>query len=573
MPCAQRDRGMTPRYHWLALYSFVLAAITAGWLVSSLSGGGAFPPVWVVLLLIGICLFVWQFGIPVPRVGLSSMERVPQVGMLLVLEPAGRGGDLRHGLAGLASAQQAVQPRVDARRRAARRPQRRDDGPDAAAGRRGVPGGRRPPPARRADARGHRSAGRDDGHGAGRECGAACSVLPARWPGSPPHHSTRVHAGGPDLRTRRRARRGAVQHRGARHLRTVRGPDGAVRALLQRIRQHAAHRGCRERHACRTARFTAVAARRAADRRARRTHSLRGACAAALRRVLARDRGQRAQDPRSARAGARRRTPAGPATGAGLRPIRLGGGARRSRARRGLGTGAGIPARRRRSRGHHPRVDDPGSARGRRTSHRRRRRAPLESGRLLRCGPAPDATACRAGGAGRVGRGRLRGPRALPPAPGATRGRAHAGARSSQPGEGAPDRRARRAQPRAGTRVAGGPADRHPESPRLRPPARRRDRRGSRHGPAAGARSGGPRQLQDRQRPDGTSRGRRGTAAQRDNHAAELPAGRPRGAHRRRGVRAHPAGSGSRAPRRCVARRCAARSSCIPGPRSIPGCE
>ena len=78
---------MTPRYHWLALYSFVLAAITAGWLVSSLSGGDAFPPVWVVLLLIGICLFVWQFGIPVPRVGLSSMERVPQVGMLLVLSP------------------------------------------------------------------------------------------------------------------------------------------------------------------------------------------------------------------------------------------------------------------------------------------------------------------------------------------------------------------------------------------------------------------------------------------------------------------------------------------------------
>jgi len=97
-------------------------------------------------------------------------------------EPAGRGGDLRHGFAGLASAQQAVQPRVDARRRAARRPQRRDDGPDAAAGRRSVPGGRRPPPARRADARGHRTAGRDDGHGAGRERGAACGVLPARWP-------------------------------------------------------------------------------------------------------------------------------------------------------------------------------------------------------------------------------------------------------------------------------------------------------------------------------------------------------------------------------------------------------
>jgi diguanylate cyclase (GGDEF)-like protein len=78
---------MTPRYHWLALYAFLLAAITAGWLASRLAGDSGFPPVWVVILLIGACLFVWQFGVPVPRVGLSSMERVPQVGMLLVLSP------------------------------------------------------------------------------------------------------------------------------------------------------------------------------------------------------------------------------------------------------------------------------------------------------------------------------------------------------------------------------------------------------------------------------------------------------------------------------------------------------
>ena len=78
---------MTPRYHWLALYAFLLAAITAGWLASRLAGGSDFPPVWVVILLIGACLFVWQFGVPVPRVGLSSMERVPQIGMLLVLSP------------------------------------------------------------------------------------------------------------------------------------------------------------------------------------------------------------------------------------------------------------------------------------------------------------------------------------------------------------------------------------------------------------------------------------------------------------------------------------------------------
>ncbi len=78
---------MTPRYHWLALYSLLLAAATVWWLVSSLARDAAFPPAWVIALLVAACLFVWQFGVPVPRVGLSSMERVPQVGMLLVLSP------------------------------------------------------------------------------------------------------------------------------------------------------------------------------------------------------------------------------------------------------------------------------------------------------------------------------------------------------------------------------------------------------------------------------------------------------------------------------------------------------
>ncbi len=78
---------MTPRYHWLALYSLLLAAGTAWWLLESLQGGAAFPPGWIIGVLIAACLFVWQFGVPVPRVGLSSMERVPQVGMLLVLSP------------------------------------------------------------------------------------------------------------------------------------------------------------------------------------------------------------------------------------------------------------------------------------------------------------------------------------------------------------------------------------------------------------------------------------------------------------------------------------------------------
>lgn len=77
---------MTPRYHWLALYSLLLAIATAGWLVAALTDA-AFPSWWAVALLIGGCLLVWQFGVPVPRVGLSSMERVPQIGMLLALDP------------------------------------------------------------------------------------------------------------------------------------------------------------------------------------------------------------------------------------------------------------------------------------------------------------------------------------------------------------------------------------------------------------------------------------------------------------------------------------------------------
>jgi hypothetical protein len=51
-------------------------------------GGAGFPPWWAALLGIGACLFVWQFGLRAPRLGLISMERVPQIGMLLVFEPA-----------------------------------------------------------------------------------------------------------------------------------------------------------------------------------------------------------------------------------------------------------------------------------------------------------------------------------------------------------------------------------------------------------------------------------------------------------------------------------------------------
>jgi diguanylate cyclase (GGDEF)-like protein len=78
---------MVSRYHRLAIYSVLLAGAAAWWLSRSLVGVHDAPPTWVAAALIAACLFVWQFGVPVPRVGLTSMERVPQIGMLLVFSP------------------------------------------------------------------------------------------------------------------------------------------------------------------------------------------------------------------------------------------------------------------------------------------------------------------------------------------------------------------------------------------------------------------------------------------------------------------------------------------------------
>ena len=79
---------MRSRYGALALYSILLACVAAGTLSLAHMGGAGFPPWWVALLGIGACLFVWQFGLRAPRLGLISMERLPQIGMLLVFEPA-----------------------------------------------------------------------------------------------------------------------------------------------------------------------------------------------------------------------------------------------------------------------------------------------------------------------------------------------------------------------------------------------------------------------------------------------------------------------------------------------------
>ncbi len=79
---------MRSRYGALAIYSVLLACIAAGALSLALLRSVDFPAWWVVVLGIGACLFVWQFGLRAPRLGLISMERLPQIGLLLVFEPA-----------------------------------------------------------------------------------------------------------------------------------------------------------------------------------------------------------------------------------------------------------------------------------------------------------------------------------------------------------------------------------------------------------------------------------------------------------------------------------------------------
>lgn len=78
---------MRSRYGALAVYSMLLASLASGVLVLAWMRGAEVPSWWVILLGIGTCLFVWQFGLRAPRLGLISMERVPQIGLLLVFEP------------------------------------------------------------------------------------------------------------------------------------------------------------------------------------------------------------------------------------------------------------------------------------------------------------------------------------------------------------------------------------------------------------------------------------------------------------------------------------------------------
>jgi diguanylate cyclase (GGDEF)-like protein len=76
---------MASRYGTLTLYSWTLALLAGAWLGLELAGGVDFPPWWAALLCVAACLLVFQFGVPAPRVGLISLERVPQIALLLAV--------------------------------------------------------------------------------------------------------------------------------------------------------------------------------------------------------------------------------------------------------------------------------------------------------------------------------------------------------------------------------------------------------------------------------------------------------------------------------------------------------
>jgi diguanylate cyclase (GGDEF)-like protein len=78
---------LASRYGPLGVYSTAIAVGAAAWLFAGFAAVERPPSPGFVVAGIVACLFVWQFGLPAPRVGLTSMERLPQVGLLLMLEP------------------------------------------------------------------------------------------------------------------------------------------------------------------------------------------------------------------------------------------------------------------------------------------------------------------------------------------------------------------------------------------------------------------------------------------------------------------------------------------------------
>jgi diguanylate cyclase (GGDEF)-like protein len=79
---------MARRYRRLGVYTGLLGLPTAAWLGYGLAHADKVPGPLTWALGVAACLFVWRFGLPHSRVGLLSLERLPQVGLLLVLDLA-----------------------------------------------------------------------------------------------------------------------------------------------------------------------------------------------------------------------------------------------------------------------------------------------------------------------------------------------------------------------------------------------------------------------------------------------------------------------------------------------------
>jgi len=71
--------------HWA--YNLLLLAAAGFALHALLPAAPAWPSAWLYAACVAFQLFVWHFGLGVPYIGLMSMERVPQVAVLLTFEP------------------------------------------------------------------------------------------------------------------------------------------------------------------------------------------------------------------------------------------------------------------------------------------------------------------------------------------------------------------------------------------------------------------------------------------------------------------------------------------------------
>jgi diguanylate cyclase (GGDEF)-like protein len=79
---------MAARYRRQGYYVALVAVLATIALASTLPGDGPAPSAFAIFVCVAASLFVWQFGLPAPAIGLVSLERVPQVGMLLVFTPS-----------------------------------------------------------------------------------------------------------------------------------------------------------------------------------------------------------------------------------------------------------------------------------------------------------------------------------------------------------------------------------------------------------------------------------------------------------------------------------------------------